>query len=156
MDIENELARLEEIRVERLSLYRLLKISHRLKRHLAARGMPFFKEISSQALSDWSRADVERLADLYRVVALLNECQAAILVVRVSRASWRTCWMVWTAVSSDMDQGIQLLETAVESADRLGIFPEEIRKFPLLQDTVSGNWADLRNEANLFRQLKAF
>ena len=24
------------------------------------------------------------------------------------------------------------------------------------QDTVSRNWADLRNEANLFRQLKAF
>jgi hypothetical protein len=154
MDIENELARLEEIRVERLSLYRLLKISHRLKRHLAARGLPFFKEISNQALADWSIGDVEKLAALCRVVALLNECGVAILIASASRESRRTCWMVWNAVSSDMDQGIQLIEAAVESADRLGIFPEKIRKFSL-QD-ASGNWADLRNEANLFRELRAF
>jgi hypothetical protein len=156
MDIKNELARLEEIRVERLSLYRLLKIWHRLKRHLAARGLPFFKEVSNQALADWSRADVEKLLDLWRTVAVLNECGVAILIASASRKSLRTCWMVWTTVSSDIDQGIQLLETALETADRLRIFPEKIRKFPLLQDTVSGNWADLRNEANLFRQLKAF
>jgi hypothetical protein len=71
MNIENELARLEEIQVERLSLYRLLKSSHRLKRHLAARGMPFFKEMSNQALADWSRTDVEKLLDLWRTEAVL-------------------------------------------------------------------------------------
>jgi hypothetical protein len=80
LDIENELVRLEEIRVERLSLYRLLKISHRLKRHLAARGLPFFKEISNRALAEWSRTDVEKLLDLWRTVAVLNECGLAILL----------------------------------------------------------------------------
>jgi hypothetical protein len=129
MDIESQLVRLEETRIERLSLYRLLKISHRLKRHLAARGVRFFKEMSSQALSEWSRADFEKLADLCRVLTLLNECQAAILVASVSRESWRTCLMVRRAVSSDMDQGIQLIESAVESANQLGIFPEKIGYF---------------------------
>jgi|ERR1700730_15877592 hypothetical protein len=132
MDIENELVRLEETRIERLSLYRLLKISHRLKRHLAARGVPFFKEISNQALADWSSADVEKLLDLWRTVAVLNECRMAILVASASRKSWRTCLMGWKAVSSDMDHSIRLLESAVEVADKLQIFPEKLNfAFPI-------------------------
>jgi hypothetical protein len=124
MDIESQLVRLEETRIERLSLYRLLKISHRLKRHLAARGIRFFKEMSSQAVSEWSRADVEKLADLCRVVTLLNECRMAVLVASVNRESRRSWSMVWRAVSCDIDQGIQLLESAVE-CQSMGIFPEK-------------------------------
>jgi hypothetical protein len=117
MDIENELVTLEETSIKRLSLYRLLKISHRLKRHLAARGVPFFKAMSNQTFADWSRTDAEKLLDLWRALALSDECRVAILVASVGRQSWRTCWMVWKALSLDMDYGIQLLES-------FGIFPE--------------------------------
>jgi hypothetical protein len=117
MDIENELVRLEETRIERLSLSRVLKISHRLKRHLAARGVLFFKAMSNQTFADWSRADAEKLLDLWRALALLNECRVAISVPSVGRESWRTCWMVWQQLSLDMDYGIQLLQS-------FGIFPE--------------------------------
>lgn len=117
MDMENQLVRLEETRIERLSLYRVLKISHRLKRHLAARGVPFFKAMSNQTFADWSRADAEKLLDLWRAFALLNECRVAILVASVGRQSWRIHWMVWKALSLDIDYGIQLLQS-------FGIFPE--------------------------------
>jgi hypothetical protein len=111
MDLENQLLRLEETRMERLSLSRALKISHRLKRHLAARGVPFFRAMSSQTFADWSRADAEKLLDLWRALALLNECRAAILVASVGRQSWRTCWTAWKALSVDIDYNIQVLES---------------------------------------------
>jgi hypothetical protein len=117
MDLENQLLRLEDTRMERLSLSRALKISHRLKRHLAARGVPFFRAMSSQTFADWSRADAEKLLDLWRALALLNECRGAILVASVGRQSLRIHWMVWKALSLDMDYGIQLLES-------FGMFPE--------------------------------
>jgi hypothetical protein len=127
MDIESELVRLEETRIERLSLSRLLKISHRLKRHLAIRGVPFFEEMSNQTFADWSRRDAEKLLDLWRAVAVLNECQTAILIASLSRKSGRTSWMVWEKVSFDTDYGIQLLESY-----RFGIFPEKVSLFSQL------------------------
>lgn len=111
MDLENERVRLEEIRIEHLSLYRVLKISHRLKRHLAAQGVPFFKAMSSQTFADWSKTDAEKLLDLWRALALLNECRVAISVASVGRESWRTCCMVWKALSVDIDYTIQVLES---------------------------------------------
>jgi hypothetical protein len=46
-----------------------------------------------------------------RALALLNECRAAILVASVDRQSWRIHWIVWKALSFDIDYGIQVLES---------------------------------------------
>jgi hypothetical protein len=76
MKIRDEVVWLEQIRVERLSLFQLMRISRRLSRYLAARSIPALKAMVECNFVP-SDAKLQRLFDLNRIQKQAERCKSA-------------------------------------------------------------------------------